>query len=101
MNGPPFNDLRTADGRDPADEKMEQVRELLFGDAIRILETRIRLLEGRLSDMEVGIGRQLDALESRIHALAGSADTDRKAAFESLARSIGDLGEQVRRIARG
>lgn len=101
MNAPTFPDLRASDGRDVADEKMEQVRELLFGDAIRILEMRIRTLEGRLNDFEVGLVRQLDALETRMQTFAGSAETDRQAAFEALARSIGDLSEQVRRIARG
>lgn len=101
MNAPTFNDLRPLDGRDPADEKMEQVRELLFGDAIRLLELRIRALEGRLNDLEVGLVRQLDAVETRMQSFAGSAETDRQAAFEALARSIGDLSEQVRRISRG
>ena len=101
MNAPSFNDLISADGRDAADEKMQQVRELLFGDAIRIMETRIHALERRLNDFEVGLVRQLDALETRMQTFAGSAETDRQAAFEVLARSIGDLSEQVRRIARG
>jgi hypothetical protein len=101
MNAPSLSELRSAVSRDLADEKMDQVRELLFGDSIRLLEARIAFLETRLNDVEVGIGRQLDALETRIQSLAGSADTDRRAAFESLARSIGDLGEQVRRISRG
>lgn len=101
MNAPSFNDLISADGRDAADEKMQQVRELLFGDAVRIMETRINALERRLNDFEVGLVRQLDALETRMQTFAGSAETDRQAAFEALARSIGDLSEQVRRIARG
>lgn len=101
MNAPTFNDLRAGDGRDFSDEKMDQVRELLFGDSIRLLDNRIRLLESRLSDIELGLSRQLDAIETRIQTFAGSADSDRQAAFEALARSIGDLSEQVRRIARG
>lgn len=100
MNAPSFNDLISADGRD-ADEKMQQVRDLLFGDALRIMENRVRELERRLNEFEVGLVRQLDALETRIQTFAGAADTDRQAAFEALARSIADLSEQVRRIARG
>ncbi|HMN37534.1 MAG TPA: hypothetical protein PKD49_07465 [Hyphomicrobium sp.] len=100
MNAPSFDDLR-ANGRDLSDEKMEQVRELLFGDAIRILEARLRQLEMRLSEIETGLGRQLGNVESRLQALAGSAEADRRAAFEALARSISDLGEQVHRISRG
>lgn len=101
MNAPSFNDLISADGRDAADEKMQQVRELLFGDALRVMELRLHELERRLNEFEVGLVRQLDALETRMQTFAGSAETDRQAAFEALARSIGDLSEQVRRIARG
>jgi hypothetical protein len=101
MNAPSFNDLISADGRDAADEKMQQVRDLLFGDAMRVMETRLHELERRLNEFEVGLVRQLDALETRMQTFAGSAETDRQAAFEALARSIGDLSEQVRRIARG
>lgn len=101
MNAPSFNDLISADGRDAADEKMHQVRELLFGDALRIMEARLHELERRLNEFEVGLVRQLDALETRMQTFAGSAETDRQAAFEALARSIADLSEQVRRIARG
>lgn len=101
MNAPSFNDLVSADGRDAADEKMQQVRELLFGDALRVMELRLHELERRLNEFEVGLVRQLDALETRMQTFAGSAETDRQAAFEALARSIGDLSEQVRRIARG
>lgn len=101
MNAPSFNDLISADGRDAADEKMQQVRELLFGDALRLMEMRLHELERRLNEFEVGLVRQLDALETRMQTFAGSAETDRQAAFEALARSIGDLSEQVRRIARG
>ncbi|MEQ1717660.1 MAG: hypothetical protein ABL907_17060 [Hyphomicrobium sp.] len=101
MNAPTLSDLRNAVSRDLADEKMDQVRELLFGDSIRLLEARITFLEARLNDVELGIGRQLDALETRIQTIAGTAEGDRRAAFEAMARSIGDLGEQVRRISRG
>ncbi len=101
MNAPSFNDLISADGRDAADEKMQQVRDLLFGDALRVMEKRLHELERRLNEFEVGLVRQLDALETRMQTFAGSAETDRQAAFEALARSIGDLSEQVRRIARG
>lgn len=101
MNGPPFSDLRTPAMRDLADEKMEQVRELLLGDAMRRMEGRIGILEARLSEVELGLSRQLDALETRIEGLAGTAEGDRRAAFEALARSVGELGEQIRRISRG
>ena len=100
MNAPSITDLRNPAARELADEKMDQVRELLIGDTIRRLETRITHLEARLTESELGVVRQLDALEARIQELVGTAEGDRRAAFEALARSIGDLGEQVKRISR-
>ncbi len=94
MNAPSLSEIRSAVGRELSDEKMDQVRELLVGDAVRRLEARI-------TDVEVGIGRQLDALEARIEALAGASEGDRRATFEALAHSVGELSEQIRRISRG
>ncbi len=99
MNAPSFDDLRN--GRDLSDEKMEQVRELLFGDAVRLLEARMRQMEVRLAELESSLNRQFNTVETRLQALTNSSETDRRAAFEALASSILDLGEQVRRISRG
>lgn len=101
MNAPSLSEIRSAAGRELTDEKMDQVRELLVGDAVRRMEARLMFLETRLADVEVGIGRQLDALEARIEALAGSAEGERRATFEALAHSVAELGEQIRRISRG
>ena len=101
MNAPSLSEIRNSVGRDMTDEKMEQVRELLVGDQVRRLEARIMFFETRLNDIEVGIVRQLDALEARIEALAGTAEGDRRATFDALAHSVAELGEQIRRIARG
>lgn len=101
MNAPSLSDIRNAAGRELTDEKMDQVRELLVGDAVRRLEARLVFLESRINDIEVGVGRQLDALEARIEALAGSAEGERRATFEALARSVGELSEQIKRISRG
>ena len=100
MNAPSLSDLRNSAIRDLADEKMDQVRELLLGDALRQMEARLAFVESRLNEVEIGIGRQLDALEARIEGLAGAAEGDRRATFEALARSVADLGEQIRRISR-
>ena len=101
MNAPSLNEIRGAMNREPADEKMDQVREILVGDSFRRMEARVGLLEQRLNDMEVSIGRQLDALEARIDALAGAADSERRVMFEALATSVAGLSEQIRRISRG
>ena len=101
MNAPSLNEIRGAMNREPADEKMDQVREILVGDSVRRIEARVGLLEQRLNDIEVSIGRQLDALEVRIEALAGAADGERRVTFEALATSVAGLSKLIRRISRG
>ena len=101
MNAPSLNEIRGTVNRELTDEKMDQVREILVGDSVRRMEARVAFLESRLSEYEVGISRQLDALEARIEALSGAADADRRVTFDALATSVAGLSEQIRRIARG
>jgi len=101
MNAPSLSEIRSAVTRDMQDEKMDQIRELLIGDTLRRLESRVAALEAQIADVNLGITRQLDALETRIEALSGSAPDERRAAFDSLALSVAELSEQIRRIARG
>jgi len=100
MNAPSLNEIRGAVTRDVTDEKMDQVREILIGDALRRMEARVAFLETRLNDIEVSVARQLDALEARIDTLGGSADGQRREAFDALASSVASLSDQIRRIAR-
>ncbi len=83
MNAPSLSEIRLSAGRELTDEKMDQVRELLLGDVLRRFEARIAYLEARLSDVELGISRQLDAVEARIESLTVVADGDRRSAFEA------------------
>ena len=101
MKAPSLTDIRNVAGRELTDEKMEQVREILVGDSVRRMEARLTFLESRVNEFEVSIGRQLDALEARIEALAGTAEGERRSAFEALASSVAGLSEQIRRISRG
>lgn len=100
MNAPSLNEIRGAVNRDVTDEKMDQVREILIGDTLRRMEARVAFLESRLSDIEVSVARQLDALEARIETLGGAADGQRREAFEQLASSVASLSDQIRRISR-
>ncbi|MFN0218498.1 MAG: hypothetical protein ACKVP4_06760 [Hyphomicrobium sp.] len=95
-----MDEIRAAVGHDPHDHTMEQVRELIVGDAVRHLEARVAMLDARLSEVEIGILRQLDALEARIDVLACAVEGDRRTTFEALAKTILDLGEHVRAISR-
>ena len=86
--------------RDPADEKMEQIRDLLFGEFQRHSEVRIAQLEMRIRDLESGVQRRLDALQARLDALAGESQAERRSAFDDLARGVQELGERIRQIPR-
>lgn len=99
MNAPSLNEIRGTANRDVTDEKLDQIREIVVGDALRTVEGRLNILEHRLNELEVSIARQLDALEARIDALAQSTDGERRATFEALASSVADLSEQIRRIS--
>lgn len=101
MNAPTHNDLRNAvPQRDFADDKMNQVRDLLIGDYVRTSQSRIAALEMRMRDLETGIAQRLTSLQQRIEGLATDTTITRQAAFEELARGVAELGDRIRRIAR-
>ncbi len=81
-----------------SDEKMEQVRELLFGEFEKQTEQRVTALEGRIRELEVGLHRQLDAMQARIEALAGEIDSSQRTAHDEIASGLQDLAERVRRV---
>ena len=86
--------------RDPSDEKMEQIRDLLFGEYQRQSGLRIGQLEARIRDLETAVERRLDALQARIEALSGEVQADRRSTFDELAQSVQELGERIRQIPR-
>ena len=86
--------------RDPADEKMDQIRDLLFGEFQRHCDVRISQLEARIRNIENGVQHRLDAFQARLDALAGEVQADRRSSFDELARGLQELGEHVRRIPR-
>ena len=99
MNATPYSEFRTALGQAAQqDEKMDQVRELLFGEYQRQSEARLALLEARMRELELGLQRRLDEMEHRIEQIAGKSDAEQRAAFDELARGISELGERVRRL---
>lgn len=76
--------------RDGADEQMEQVRDLLFGDLRRIWDARLQALETRLG-----------TLESKLEALTYDLDTNRRAELAQLAEGVDELGRHIRRLTKG
>lgn len=81
-----------------SDEKMDQVRELLFGDYQRQSEARLAMLEARIREFELSLLRRLEALEGRMDQVANRVEADQRATLEELGRGIADLGERVRRM---
>jgi uncharacterized coiled-coil protein SlyX len=101
MNATSLDELRSATlNRETKDEKMEQVRQLLFGDHAREVSTRFMLLEARLREFEVSVTRQLETLSARVDALAADSMSDRRAQLDELSRNIHELGERVGGMAR-
>ncbi|MFM9943537.1 MAG: hypothetical protein ACKVP7_29065 [Hyphomicrobiaceae bacterium] len=101
MSVSPYSDLRNgAPPRDLLDDKMEQIRELLYGEFKRDNDARIALLESRVRELEAGLHRKLDAIQARLDSLGSEIRNDRTAAFDELAASVTELGDKVRRISR-
>jgi archaellum component FlaC len=82
-----------------SDEKMEQVRQLLFGEFEQQTEGRVKELEARVRELEVGLHRRLDALQARLEALSGEIDTNQRTAHHEIATGLTELAERVRRIS--
>ena len=101
MSASPYPEFRNgASSRDPLEDKMDQIRELLYGEFKRDSDARIALIEARVRELETGVHRKLDAIQARLDQMAGEMKSDRTAAFDELALSVFELGERVRRISR-
>ena len=97
MNAPTFPDLKSGSGK-MTDEKMEQIRDLLFGDYVRESEARIALLEDRVRDLELSLHRRLDALQARLDAMSAQSDATQRQAMDEIARGMYDLSARIKRI---
>ncbi|MEZ5842329.1 MAG: hypothetical protein R3D27_01180 [Hyphomicrobiaceae bacterium] len=101
MNVTTINAIRAAtESANVPDEKMDQVRELLFGDFARQSEGRLQVLETRVRELELSVHRRLDALQARLEALGAEIDANQRSSFEEIARGIDELGQRVRRVNR-
>ncbi len=99
MNATTFAEFRAAASSNPHDEqKMDQIRELLFGDYQRQCDARLGLIEARMREIEVAVHDRLDDIQHRVEQLAVNATAENRAAFDELARGLADLGERVRRL---
>ena len=77
---------------DPAEseERLAQVRDLLFGDTARTLEDRLAELAGEVDRKTAGLAARAEALEVELQALR-AASVDK----QSLAASLRALADAV------
>ena len=101
MTATSLDELRpSAPTRKIADEKMEQVRELLLGEDLRRTDERLAALESHLQSLQDDVYRRLDAMQARLDALAGEVNGNQRAAFDELSKGISDLGQRVKNLSR-
>jgi hypothetical protein len=101
MSTSPYSEFRNGIAtHEPLDDKMHQIRELLFGEFKRDSDARLALIEARMRELEQGLHRKLDAIQSRLDLLAGDMVADRRQSFDDLARSVVELGERIGQIGR-
>ena len=86
---PQSRDSAYDDMREPADEPMDRIRDLILGDLRRSVEARLQTLETRLQ-----------TLEDKVDAARHEAHRDRQDHLAALAEGIDDLGQHVRRLTR-
>ena len=95
---PSQSPAETAAPTHPSDEKMEQIRQLLFGDKLEANAERVATLEARQREFEQTVLQRLDVISQRLDALSRDVLADRRAAFDELSRAMHDLGNRVRGI---
>jgi hypothetical protein len=100
MNMTSIPSLADAGQHEPTDDQMQQIRELLIGDAVRRSSVRADLIEARLKDLEAEMARRFDALSAQVEALAKDLAADRRTAFDELAHGVADLGERIRHLSQ-
>ena len=81
------------------DDKMDQVRELLFGDYERQTEARVGVLENRIRDMELALHGRLDALQARLDAVSAEIDATQRQTLNEIGTGLSDLADRLKRMS--
>ncbi len=102
MNATSRTELRNGAASDEGvDDKLEQIRDLLYGEFKRDHDARLKTLEAQVRELESGLLRKLEAIQTRVEAMASEHATERRTSFDELSRSIFELGDRIRRISHG
>jgi hypothetical protein len=100
MNMSPLQGLANGSGSRPiSDEKMDQVRELLFGEFEKQTELRVAEMEARMRELEVGLHRRLDAMEAGLEALSGELDASQRTTHQEIAGGLQEVAERLRNLS--
>lgn len=81
--------LAAVKSADATDVQMDQIRDLLFGEFKREIDTRLAAIESKLVDFE-----------RRLSAARTEDEGRRKALLDDLARGVEALGQHVKQIVR-
>jgi hypothetical protein len=82
--------------RDP----MEQVRELLFGEAKRTTQDHMLAMEGRIEAMRADFLERLAALENRLVDLARETERNQTASVDAIGGAIAQLGASIQNMSK-
>ncbi len=101
MTATSLDALRTgAPSRMVADEKMDQVRELLVGADLRRTDERLAAIEARIEKLETEMAHRIDAMQARVEAMSGEVSGQHRAAFKELSAGVAELGERIKDLSR-
>ena len=84
---------------DNDDKTIDQVRDLLFGDAQRGNVERMEAVERRFSEFEKTMLERLNQIDQRIEALSGSVAEAQRDQILAMGEVISNLGSQFKGIA--
>lgn len=101
MSSSPFGDFRNGiAANEQFDDKMHQIRELLFGEFKRDSDARLALIEAQVRELEQGVHRKLDAIQARLDELATDVAAERRQSFDDLSRAVLELGQRIGQITK-
>ncbi len=100
MNATSLGELRNgAAPTEATDDKLEQIRDLLYGEFKRDHEARLRVLEAGIKELGSDLQRKLEVIQARVETLASEHAAERRSSFDELSRSIFEPGDRIRRIS--
>ncbi len=86
-------------GGAPTVDPMEQVRELLFGEAKRTAEQNFQALDEKIEAMRADFLARFAELESRLVDLARDTEQNQAASVNAIGSAIAQLGATVQNLS--